>query len=74
MSDILTYFLIAFMIIIIGMLSYIIAIVQCIFNRLSRNNNGCNNINSLRATSFEDSENMVRNNYNGMYYGCYRRR
>ena len=74
MNDVLTYSLIAFMIIIIGMLSYIIALVQCIFNRLSRNNNGCNSINSLRTTSFEDDENILRNNCNGRYYECYRRR
>ncbi len=64
-----------------GILSYIVAILQCIFSKLLRNNNICNNINSVQTTSLEgdstnviNTTNMSRNNSCGSFYGCYRRR
>ena len=64
-----------------GILSYIVAILQCIFSKLLRNNNICNNINSVQTTSLEgdstnviNTTNMPRNNSCGSFYGCYRRR
>ncbi len=65
----------------LGILSYIVAILQCIFSKFLRNNNICNNINSVQTTSLEgdstnviNTTNMERNNSCGSFYGCYRRR
>lgn len=65
----------------LGILSYVVAILQCIISKLLRNNNICNNINSLQTTSLEGNDtnvinttNVTRNDSCGSFYGCYRRR